>query len=223
MEVEWLFLGRILCRNSRKLLCMKKICEQFRVWAWTANKKVILKYSTLTSGRVLIACFLVFIKHDTFIVQPEWVSHLEHEEELGARKVKPIPSATALQSCLLFPSLYSSSSASSWDDNSGCSIQEHCSFLAWPMCFSWLCLFCWVQRTALLGLLSLAISLHICSYLISQLLLSGMFKEALFSPASLSFLFLKKFHELTSLNPPNYFPFLWLWPPSVPWGNILQN
>lgn len=44
--------------------------------------------------------------------------------------------------------------------------------------------------------------------LISQLLLSGMLREILFSQASLSFLFMKKLHELTSLNPPNYFVFL---------------
>lgn len=95
--------------------------------------------------------------------------------------------------------------------------------LAWPMCFPLLSLFCWVQRMNLLVFLSLSISLHICSYLISQLLLSGMLRETLFSQASLSFLFMKKFHELTLLNPPNYFPFLWLWHPFVPSGNIFQN
>ena len=142
-------------------------------------------------------------------------------EELDARKVKAVLSVAALWSQCLSPHctplwvagvtiwavVYMNAALSS----------------ARPMCFPWLSFFCCIQRTALLGLLSLSVSLHVCSYLISQLLLSGVLRETLFSQASLSFLFMKKFHDLISLNPPNYFPFLWLRPPSVPSGNIFQN
>lgn len=183
----------------------------------TASTKIIRNYAMLNSDRVLIACFLVFIKRGTFIVQPEW-PHIwsDRSYDLHPRKVKLMLSVTALCSWRLsFPSLHSSSSANSWDDNLSCCAYEQGSFVSMAMSFHWLGLFCWIQRTAFLGFLSLSVSLHICSYLISWLLLSGMLRDTLFSQVSLSFLFMKKFHELISLNLPNYFPFLWLGPPSV--------
>lgn len=124
-------------------------------------------------------------------------------EELGARKVKPVRTVAALRSQrLLRPSPHSSSSASSWDDNLDRCALEHRTFYSVARVFS-LAWFILLSPEDSLTWLSV-VSFH----LISQLLLSGMLREILFSQANLSFLFMKKFYELTSLNPPNYFPLL---------------
>lgn len=136
MEVECLFLGRVLCRNSGKLLCINKMWTLPCVW--TASTKIIQNYSMLNSGRILVACFLVFTKCGTFIIQPEW-SHIwnERSDNLRARKLKLMLSVTALWIWRLsFPSLHSSSSANCWDDNLGCCAHEQAFFLSMARVFS---------------------------------------------------------------------------------------
>lgn len=142
-------------------------------------------------------------------------------EDLCAMKVKPMLSVRTCQSrCLLFP----------WCTRAplqvagvALCIHEHGSLLSTACVFS---LAWFVLLSAEDGLTWLSVIVWFTTHLlllISQLLLSGMLREILFSQGGLSFLFTKKLHELTSLNPPNYFVFLWLGSPSVPSGNIFQH
>lgn len=85
-------------------------------------------------------------------------------------------------------------------------IHEHGSLLSTACVFS-LAWFVLLSAEDGLTWLSVRFTTHLL-LLISQLLLSGMLREILFSQGGLSFLFTKKLHELTSLNPPNYFVFL---------------
>lgn len=141
-------------------------------------------------------------------------------EDLCAMKAKAMLSVrTSWSWWLLLPSC---TQASLQVSGVALCIHEHGPFLSMAHEFS---LTCFVLPSPEDGLTWLSVVVWFTTHLlllISQLLLSGMLREILFSQASLSFLFMKKLHELTSLNPPNYFVFLWLGSP-VPSGSIFQH